>query len=135
MDAAGRGRPRGAQRSPSPLVERWCSGKRSQKADGERSRPPSRRSLGTSGSAAWQSSQVDGWWVAALPEAAGQVEEALALTLAAHHDARQDAVDQRSPESLVATAYLAGDDRRPQHLLGVVVGGRHLGIVQEHQPF
>jgi hypothetical protein len=44
-------------------------------------------------------------------------------------------MDQRSQQGLVAAAHLAGDDRGPQHLLGVVVGGRHLGIVQEHQPF
>ena len=27
---------------------------------------------------------------------------------------------QRSPEGLITAAHLAGDDRRPQHLLGVV---------------
>jgi hypothetical protein len=43
-------------------------------------------------------------------------------------------MDQRPPEGLVAAAHLAGDDRRPQHLLGVVVGRRHLGIVQADQP-
>jgi hypothetical protein len=76
----------------------------------------------------------DGWRVAALPETASQIEETLALTLAAHHDARQGAVHQRSPEGFVAAAHFAVDDGRPQHPLGVVVRGRHLGIVEEHQP-
>jgi hypothetical protein len=43
-------------------------------------------------------------------------------------------MDQRSQQGLVAAAHLARDDRRPQHLRGMVVRGRHLGIVQEHQP-
>ena len=38
------------------------------------------------------------------------------------------------PEGLVAAADLAGDDRRPQQLLGVVVRGWYFGIVQEQQP-
>jgi hypothetical protein len=67
-------------------------------------------------------------------ESASQIKEAFALAATGHHDARQDAMYQRSPEGLVTSAHLAGDDRRPQHLLGVVVRGRYLGVVQEHQP-
>ena len=40
----------------------------------------------------------------------------------------------RAQQVFVAAAHLAGNDRRPQHLLGVVVRGRHLGVVQEGQP-
>jgi len=28
----------------------------------------------------------------------------------------------------------AGDDRWPEHVLGMIVGGRYLSLVQEHQP-
>jgi hypothetical protein len=38
-----------------------------------------------------------------------------------------------SPQGLVATAYLASDDRRMEHSR-CVAGRLHLGIVQEHQP-
>lgn len=37
------------------------------------------RSPGTPGLATWQGFHVDGWRVAALPEATGQIEQALAL--------------------------------------------------------
>jgi hypothetical protein len=65
----------------------------------------------------------------------GQIEEALTLAVAAHHETRQNAVHQSPQEVLVATAYFAGDYCRAQHVLGVVVGGGHGRIMQEHQPF
>jgi hypothetical protein len=43
-------------------------------------------------------------------------------------------VHHRPEQGFIAPAHLARNDRRPQHLLGVVVRGRHLGIVQEYQP-
>jgi hypothetical protein len=65
----------------------------------------------TADSTARQSFQRDGLCIiATLPQAASQIEEALAPTLAAHHEARQDAMDQRSPEGLIATPHLACDD-------------------------
>ena len=98
------------------------------------SRSPGQGGPGGPGSAARQSFPVDGLLVAVLPEAACQIEKALALVLTGDHHTGQHAMDQRSPEGFVAAAHLAGDDRRPQHLLGVVVRARHLGIVQENQP-
>src|SRR5438105_471009 len=87
-----------------------------------------------SGSAVWQGFQVDSWRVAAyLPETSRQIEEALALAFTGDHHAGQDAMHQGAQEILVATAHLTGDDRRPQHLLGAVVGGRHFRLVQEHE--
>jgi hypothetical protein len=86
------------------------------------------------GSAARQAFQGHSLRVASLPEKTSQTEEALALTLAAHHEACQDAVHERPKQGLVAAAHLAGDDRWSQHLLGVIVGGRHLGIVEEYWP-
>src|SRR5262249_26139428 len=50
---------------------------------------PPRRTPGTSGSAAWEGSQVDGLRVAGLPETAGQVEQALALPAAGTRGARR----------------------------------------------
>jgi hypothetical protein len=70
----------------------------------------------------------------APPELAGEVEEASALTVAAHYEAGEDAVYRSPQQVFVATPDLAGDDRWPEHLLGVMVGGRHVGLVQEHQP-
>jgi hypothetical protein len=64
-----------------------------------------------------------------------QGQELLALLLARDHQARQGAVDQGAPERLVAAADLAGDHRRPQHSLGLIVGRRHRRIAQENQPF
>jgi hypothetical protein len=66
----------------------------------------------------------------ALPQLPSQIEEALALAVAAG----QEAMHQGAQEILVAAAHRAGTDRRSQQLLGVVVRGRDLGIVQEHEP-
>jgi len=41
---------------------------------------------------------------------------------------------QGTQEVFVTTADFAGDDRRTQHLLGMVVGGRHFRVVQEQEP-
>jgi hypothetical protein len=76
-----------------------------------------------------QGFQVVGLWVPALLESASQIEETFALTVTGHHEARQDAMNQRSPEGFVAAAHLAGDDPRPQHLFGVVVGRWYFRIV------
>lgn len=64
----------------------------------------------------------------------GQVQELFALLLASNQDAGQDAVHQGAEQRLVAAANLAGDHCRPQHAFGMIIGRRHLGVVQEHEP-
>lgn len=81
-----------------------------------------------------KSAKVNRFCFAGLPELTGQAQEAAPQAFAGHHQTGQHAVNQRAPQRFVATADLARDDRGPQHLFGMIVGGRHLRIVQEDEP-
>ncbi len=85
-------------------------------------------------SSARERGQWDGDPSASVEELAGQIEEAFPLLSATDHQAGQDRMNLGTGGCLVAAPQFAGDHRRPNHSLGVIVSGRHQRIVKKHEP-